>query len=211
MVGGFGVRGSAHEVFWPNYDSYDLGVLIGMIYGDGNLIRRQEASRTGKWRIEFCEGDLSLVRGYASLTHRLFNVRPTVRDRITWYEAYYRSRIAYDFLTYAAEHPNGKKAGRLAIPGIARKSASTMLGFVGGLFSVEDSAKVNSNARLAMEMLEPGLVQSLYVELRKFGFTPHTYHYPKDGKIMFGLYAYGLKDCSEFLGRVGLFGKEHES
>jgi hypothetical protein len=113
---GFGVKGSHHTVLWPNYDDYDLGVLIGMTYGDGNLIKRVTASRTGRWRIEFCEGDISLVRQYALLTKRLFNVAPTIRDRGTWYEAYYSCRIAYEFLTFDAEHPNGKKTGLLKIP-----------------------------------------------------------------------------------------------
>lgn len=39
---GYGVKGSPHTVFWPDYDSYDLGALEGMLYGDGNLIKREE-------------------------------------------------------------------------------------------------------------------------------------------------------------------------
>jgi hypothetical protein len=81
---GFGVKGSAHTVLWPKYDDYSLGVLIGMIYGDGNLVKRSTGLRTGKWRIEFCEGDISLVERYARLTRRLFNISPTIRDRGTW-------------------------------------------------------------------------------------------------------------------------------
>jgi hypothetical protein len=64
---GFGAKGSAHTVLWPDYDDYKVGLLIGMIC-DGNLIKRTTASRTGKWRIEFCEGDISLVKGHARLT-----------------------------------------------------------------------------------------------------------------------------------------------
>ena len=58
---GYGVKGSGNTVFWPSYDNYRLGILVGMVYGDGNLIRRNEGVRTGKWRIEFCEGDAPLV------------------------------------------------------------------------------------------------------------------------------------------------------
>src|SRR5271169_6228098 len=110
---GFGVKGSAHTVSWPKYDDYKLGVLIGMTYGDGNLFKRSTGIRTGRWRIEFCEGDILLVKVYTRLTKQLFNVAPTIRDRGTWYEAYYSSRIAYEFLTFVAEHPNGKKTGLL--------------------------------------------------------------------------------------------------
>lgn len=204
---GFGVKGSAHAVLWPKYDSYRLGVLIGMLYGDGNLIKRATALRTGKWRIEFCEGDLLIVRGYARLTRRLFNVVPTIRDRKTWYEAYYCSRIVYEFLTFAGEHPNGKKTGKLNIPEVARRNPSTLLGLVSGLYSVEGSVKTNHNARLAMEMLEPELIRALCCDLKTLGFHPHMYRYLKDDKMMFGLYVYGFQECRTFLEQIGLLGK----
>ena len=106
---GFGVKGSSHTVFWPKYDDYKLGVLIGMTYGDGNLIKRSTGLRTGRWRVEFCEGDLYLVEKYARLTKRLFNIVPRIRDRETWYEVYYSSRIAYEFLTSSASIRMGRK------------------------------------------------------------------------------------------------------
>lgn len=150
---GFGVKGSAHTVLWPNYDDYNLGVLTGMTYGDGNLIKRTTATRTGKWRIEFCEGDISLAELYTRLTKRLFNVAPTIRDRGTWYEAYYCCRIAYEFLTFVAEHPNGKKTGHLQIPEIAKLYPQTLLGFICGLFSVEGSVKAGAIRGLQLRCL----------------------------------------------------------
>jgi hypothetical protein len=113
---GFGVKGSAHTVFWPDYSSFDLGVLMDMLYGDGNLISRSTALQTGRWRIELCEGDLGIVRAYARLTRNLFNVKATIRDRVTWYEAYFCSRIVYEFMTHVGEHPNGKKQGNFDFP-----------------------------------------------------------------------------------------------
>jgi hypothetical protein len=204
---GFGVKGSAHTVLWPKYDDYRLGVLTGMIYGDGNLIKRSTALRTGKWRVEFCEGDFSLVERDARMTKRLFNLSPTIRDRGTWYEAYYASRIAYEFLTFVAEHPNGKKAGRLDVPDIAKLYPSTLRGLICGLFSVEESVKDRRYPRLAMEMLEPRLLRSVAYELRSLGFSPHSYRYLKDEKTMFGLFRYGREECGRFLKEVGLLGK----
>ena len=203
---GFGVKGSAHEVFWPDYNNRELGVLLGMIYGDGNLIKREEASRTGRWRIEFCEGDLALVKHYSLLTARLLNIQPTIRNRKTWHEAYYSSRIAYEFLTFAGEHPNGKKTGRLRLPCIARQGPSTMLGFLSGLFSVEGSVKIESNVRIAVEMLESILIQEIDRELQVMGYEPHVYDYPKDNKRMFGIYVYGVEECARFAKEIGLLG-----
>jgi hypothetical protein len=204
---GFGVKGSAHTVFWPNYDSYDLGVLTGMLYGDGNLIKRPTALRTGRWRIELCEGDLGIVRAYRCLTRDLFNVKAAIRDRVTWYEAYYCSRIVYEFMTYVGEHPNGKKTGELRIPEFAKQHPDAMRGFVAGIFSVEGSVTCNSNERLRVEMLEPVLIQELYLWLREFGLQPHIYQYPKEGKTMHGLYLYGPIECQTFLTSIGLIGK----
>jgi len=204
---GFGVKGSAHTVLWPKYDDFRLGVLIGMTYGDGNLIKRVTAIRTGRWRVEFCEGDLALVRRYTSLTKRLFNLTPKIRDRGTWHEAYYSSRIAYEFLTFVGEHPNGKKAGRLKIPDVAKLYPQTLRGFICGLFSVEGSVKATRYVRLAMEMLEPRLLKSVAFELERLGFHPHSYDYLKDRKRMFGLYLYGREECGKFLAEVGLMGK----
>lgn len=204
---GFGVKGSARTVFWPKYDDFWLGVLIGMIYGDGNLIKRVTAVRTGRWRIEFCEGDLALVERYTNLTKRLFNLSPKIRKRGNWHEAYYSSRIAYEFLTFVGEHPNGKKAGRLRIPYVAKSYPLTLRGFICGLFSVEGSVKDRRYPRLAMEMLEPRLIRSVAHELKKSGFHPHSYDYLKDGKRMFGLYLYGREECGKFLAGIGLIGK----
>ena len=201
------MKGSSHTILWPKYDDYRLGVLIGMTYGDGNLIKRSTALRTGRWRVEFCEGDLSLVEKYASLTKRLFNVAPRIRDRRTWYEAYYSSRIAYEFLTFVAEHPNGKKTGLLEIPSVARLYPLTLRGLICGLFSVEGSVKDRRYPRLAMEMLEPKLIESDVEELPRLGFNPHTYRYLKDGKMMFGVFLYGREGCERFLEEVGLMGK----
>lgn len=207
---GFGIKGSAHIVLWPAYDSYNLGVLIGMLYGDGNLIRRSTALQTGKWRIEFCEGDIKLVQEYARLTRKLFNINPTIRNRGTWYEAYYCSRIVYEFMTHVGEHPNGKTTGKLRIPGVARNNSSTLRGFIAGLFSVEGSVRLGSNVRLVMEMLEPVLVRELYVRLKTFGHQPHIYHYLKDEKKMYGLYIFGFKECQAFLSNIGLIGKREK-
>lgn len=194
-------------MLWSRYDDFRLGILIGMTYGDGNLIKRSAGMRTGRWRVEFCEGDLSLVRKYATLTRRLFNLQPRIRNRETWFEMYYSSRIAYEFLTFVGEHPNGKKAGHLRIPEVARLYPETLRGFLCGLFSVEGYVKGGRYLRLTVEMLERRLLWSVADELRKLGFQPHSYAYMKDGKRMFGVYLYGFEDCGRFLDKVGLLGK----
>jgi hypothetical protein len=205
---GFGVKGSSHVVFWPGYNDYYLGVLLGMVYGDGNLIKRSEAFRTGRWRIEFCEGDESLVRKYISLANRLFNISPTIRKRKgEWHEAYVSSRIAYEYLTFAGEHPNGKKTGKLDIPELAKRNPATLRGFICGLFSVEGSPKSRRYVRLAMEMMEPKLIPRVCSILESHGFHPHFYRYRKNEGRMYGVYLYGPQECSRFLEEFGLLGK----
>jgi hypothetical protein len=209
---GFGVKGSSHVVFWPSYDTYKLGVLLGMIYGDGNLIKRKEALRTGKWRIEFCEGDASLVGHYTKLTHDLFNVMPTVRKRGGggWEEAYFCCRVVYEFLSFAGEHPNGVKAGKLDIPELALRYEEALRGLISGLFSVEGSPKGGRYPRLTIEMMEPKLIPSIRNVLRMWGFNPHPYSYRKNEGVMYGLYLYGLTECDRFLRDVGLLGKRRQ-
>jgi hypothetical protein len=56
-------------------------------------------------------------------------------------------------------------------------------------------------------MLEPVLIQELHLWLKTVGFRPHIYHYLKDGKMMYGLYLYGVGECQAFLSKVGLIGK----
>ncbi len=181
-----------------------------MLYGDGNLIKRETALRTGKWRIELCEGDLRVVRAYRKLTLDLFNVKAAIRDRITWYEAYYCSRIVYEFMTHVGEHPNGKKTGRLRVPQFAKQYSDTLRGFIAGLFSVEGSVTFASNVRLQVEMLEPALIRELYSILKKFGLRFKIYHYQKDGKTMHGLRLYGSADCQAFLSKIGPIGKRRK-
>ncbi len=136
---GYGVKGSSHTIFWPDYGDYRLGVLIGMLYGDGNLMRRSTALMTGKWMVEFCEGDAGIVREYAWLMQEVFTIKPTIRDRLTWQEAYYRSRICYEFLTYVGEHPDGKKTGKLCFPEVV--SDITTLSSVSSLDCTRSKAR----------------------------------------------------------------------
>jgi hypothetical protein len=129
---GYGVKGSKHIVFWPNLPTYKSGVVLGMLYGDGHIVSRRGAETTGKWRIEFCEGDRKVIDSYVRLTESLFNLRPAVRQRGNWWDAYYCSRIAYEWLTSVGEHPSGKKFGKLLIPRVAREGDDVL----GGSFVV---------------------------------------------------------------------------
>lgn len=125
------------------------------------MVSEGTGTRTGKWRIELAEGDINIVREYARLTRLLFNITPTIRDRGTWYEAYYCSRLAYEYLSRIGDHHRGKKTGKLFIPRVVRRNKRVLLGFLCGIFSVEASAKFSSNIRLTLEMLEPRLIHEL--------------------------------------------------
>lgn len=153
---------------------------------------------------------MGVVQSYRSLTLALFNVKATIRDRTTWYEAYYCSRIVYEFMTHVGEHPNGKKTGRLRIPEFAKQHSDTLRGFIAGLFSVEGSVTFASNVKLQIQMLEPILIQELYLVLQQFGLRSKIYHYQKDGKTMYGLCLYGSADCQAFLLKIGLIGKKRK-
>jgi hypothetical protein len=61
-----------------------------------------------------------------------------------------------------------------------------------------------------MEMLEPKLIHSIAEDLTGLGFSPHSYHYLKDGQTMFGLFLYGRVECARFLKEVGLVGKRRK-
>lgn len=195
-------------VFWPSPVTREVGVLVGMLYGDGHIASRDSALRTGKWLVHFCEGDYGTVREYLRLTGLVFNLRPSVRRRGNWWEAYYCSRVAYEYLTSVAEHPAGRKAGRLHVPAISKETPEVTAGFLRGIFSVEGSVKISSNIRLAIEMLEPELIPGIASMLRSFDLRPHTYRYQKAGKVMYGTYVYGVEEVSSFLERIGLFGKK---
>ncbi len=179
-----------------------------MLYGDGHIAGRRGAERDGKWRVELCEGDYLVIRRYARLTFQLFNLKPIIRKRGNWWDAYYCSRIAYEYLTTVTQHPDGRKTGTLSIPKIARDDAKTSKGFLCGLFSVEGSVKIGRYPRIAIEMLEPKLIQQVAQLLTSFGFHPHTYSYPKAGKTMYGAFLYGLVEARRFLWSIGLVGRK---
>jgi hypothetical protein len=205
---GYGIKGSKHVVRWPAANTMGLGVLLGMLYGDGHLYPGDYAARNGKWRIDFCEGDHKVLRKYATLTEKIFNIEPSVRVRGNWSEIYYCSRIVYDYYTLVGGHPTGKKTGKLSIPEAARRSRPLLNGFICGLFSVEGSVKANRYVRLTLEMLEPKLIQQLCRHFLSLEIKPHFYEYKKDGKMMQGMYIYGPKDTAYFLREFGLVGRQ---
>lgn len=207
---GYGVKGSRYIVFWPHLLTYELGVLLGMLYGDGHLVSRRGAKEAGKWRIEFCEGDREIIESYVRLTKSLFNLKPIVRQRENWWDAYYCSRIAYEWLTSAGEHPTGKKLGKLLLPRITRENDDILRGFTCGLFSVEGSVKLGKYLRITLEMLEPRLVKDVFETLQSNGISAHIYHYDKGAKAMYGTYVYGKADAALFLPRFGLLGNKRE-
>ena len=105
-----------------------------------------------------------------------------------------------------ANHPDGKKTGKLSLPEIAKRSKDILDGFICGLFSVEGSAKTNRYVRLTLEMLEPRLIQEISSYFDSLGLRPHTYKYRKGEKMMQGVYLYGPKDITFYLRHVGIIG-----
>ena len=142
------------------------------------------------------------------LTRRLLNLQPTVRQRGNWWDAYYCSRIAYEFLTTVGEHPTGKKLGKLALPEPAHKSKSLLCGFICGLFTVEGSLKLGKYPRITIEMLEPTLIREVSAVLSENSLRPHTYSYAKGRKTMYGAYAYGRDALQSFSSAFGLVGEK---
>lgn len=123
---------------------------------------------------------------YVRLTESLFNLRPAVRQRGNWWDAYYCSRIAYEWLTSVGEHPNGKKLGKLLIPRVARGSDDVLRGFICDLFTVEGSVRLGRCIRITLEMMEPRLVREVFETLRSSGISAHLYHCAKGQKTMHG-------------------------
>lgn len=182
---------------------------MGMLCGDGHIVSRSGAERTGKWRIGFCEGDHKVIAYYVHLTKVLFNLTPTVRKRGNWWDAYYCSRVAYEWFTSVGQHPNGKKLGKLLIPKAVRESQDALCGFTCGLFTVEGSVKTGKYVKITLEMLEPTLVKQVFGVLQSNGISAHLYCYAKQAKTMYGTYIYGAADAQSFLSRFGLIEKKH--
>jgi hypothetical protein len=205
---GYGVRGSSHVVTLPRAPSEKLAVLFGLLCGDGSLTNYETAARRGKWRIDYAESDPTVIEQYVRLTKELFGVSPSVKNRKTWYEAYYCSKIVYRFYSRVLGHRTGRKTGSLTIPDSFKHDSRILFGFLRGLFTAEGSIKVESNVRIALEMQEPLLIRQMASVLRDATFHPHLYSYARDGRRVYGLYIYRLDETRLFHRTIGFIGRK---
>jgi hypothetical protein len=205
---GYGVRGSRHVVTVPRAPSEKLAVLYGLVCGDGSLMSYGRAARRGKWRIDYAESDPAVIEEYVRLTEDLFGVIPSVRNRKTWYEAYYCSKIVYRFYSRVLGHKTGKKTGTLRIPDSFRYDSRVLFGFLRGIFTAEGSIKVERNVRIALEMQEPLLIGQAASIMRNATLHPHLYSYAREGRKVYGLYIYGLDETRLFRRIIGFVGRK---
>ncbi len=205
---GYGVRGSRHIVTLPRNPSEKLAILYGLVCGDGSLMSYESAAKQGKWRIDFAESDPTVVSEYARLTQELFHVSPIVRNRETWFETYYCSKVAYRFYSRVLGHPTGRKTGLLKIPDSFKHRSGLLLGFLRGLFTAEGSIKVERNIRIALEMQERLLVRETASILADADFYPHLYSYSRIGRRVYGLYVDGLDEAKLFHRKIGFVGRK---
>jgi hypothetical protein len=185
-----------------------LAVLYGLICGDGSLTSYGTAARRGKWRIDYAESDPAVIEEYVRLTEDLFGVIPSVRNRKTWYEAYYCSKIVYRFYSRVLGHKTGKKTGTLRIPDSFRYDSRVLFGFLRGIFTAEGSIKVERNVRIALEMQEPLLIRQAASIMRNATLHPHLYSYAREGRKVYGLYIYGLDETRLFRRIIGFVGRK---
>src|SRR3989344_2620292 len=83
----FYIKGSAKRIKIPDLD-INLALFLGIMWGDGWLLKREKAKKDGNWRIGIVEDDIPLVNKFISLTEKLFSIKPKINDRITKQEAY---------------------------------------------------------------------------------------------------------------------------
>jgi hypothetical protein len=192
LDGRYTVQGSHHITTLPTEPSTKLAVLYDLVCGDGSLIGTASAMKRGKWRIEFCETDPSVVSEYVRLTRDMFGVTPIIRKRRNWIEAYYCSKIIYRFYSRVLGHPVGKKTGSLKIPTAFNQKPRLLFGFLKGLFTAEGSVKQERNVRIFLAMQAPLLVSQIASTLRSAKFHPHEYWYSMKGRRLHCVYIYGL-------------------
>jgi hypothetical protein len=204
--GVYTVRGSHHRVTPPTKPSTNLAILYGLVCGDGSLTCSASATKRGKWRIDYCEPDPTVVSEYVRLTREVFGLTPIVRKRRNWIEVYFCSKIVYRFYSRILGHPMGKKTGSLRIPSVFKRRSRLLFGFLKGLFTAEGSVKEERNVRIFLAMQEPRLVSEVASALRSAKFHPHQYWYSMKGRRLHCVYVYGLEDARRFGKQIGFVG-----
>ena len=209
--GKYYVQGSGYLISLPSHVTEKLALFVGLFYGDGSLVSSKSAARFSTWRIDFAEGDKELVTIFARLGKEIFNLDFDVQSRLSWHVAHARNKIIYRFLSNICGHPAGRKTGMLHIPNIFRLSTATEK-FLSGLFSTEGTVYpcYKSQPRIVIAMQEEGLMNEIYEELIRLGFSPTRNTEVRGKRRLHRVALYGFVQARMFKERIGFLGAKNK-
>ncbi len=203
------VKGSGHRVKIPKLDK-DLALFLGILWGDGWISKREVAEKKWNWRIGIVEDDIPLIKHFIILTEKVFSIKSKIHDRKTYLEAYFNSRIVYEFLNKIYGFPDGKKIGRLYIPKVIADSNELVSSFLAGVFSTDGKFVVYRDyPRIGVDSATLIFIEDIKNTLIKLKFKPTFYTWNrKKGNKLYGLYLSGFEQVTVFHEKIGFIGEK---
>ena len=182
---GFYIKGSGYRIPKINIDR-NLALFLGLMWGDGCIVSRKCAIKTGDWRICFVEDDKDLIDTFCNITRLIFNIRPHVHFRKTYYEVIFSNRIVYEILYQFFKFPDGHKINRLKIPFQIKTSKNLISSFLQGLFSTDGKFVIDRGyPRVGFDSATKLFLDDVVSILIDSGFNPRkTLWNRKNGNVL---------------------------
>lgn len=203
------VKGSPHRVKVPSMNE-KFCLFLGMLWGDGWIVRRDVAERKSQWRIGIVEDDKKLIKTFKTLVKEILGIEAKILDRKTKYEVYFNSRIIYEILNRVFEFPDGKKKGKLKIPSIILHSNRLICSFLKGLFSTDGSIVFSqSYPRIVLDSATLTLIEDVKKALKNLGFNPRVSVWNRrNGSKLYRLHLNGWEQTLLFYRKINFIGEK---
>jgi len=201
------LKGSSHRI--PKLIlNNDFALFLGLLWGDGWVNTREKALVKGNWRIGLVEDDKSIIDVFSNLTQLIFNIKPHLYFRGTYYEVYFNSRIVYEILSQIFKFPDGDKINRLKIPRQIKNSNILLISFLQGLFSTDGKFVIDRGyPRIGVDSATKSFVEEIASILKQLGFNPRKYVWSrKNGSKLYGLYLNGKNQVKLFAQKINFVG-----
>lgn len=207
------LKGSHHRVREKIPLDGKLALFLGLLFGDGWVVDRENANKHYDWTLGIVEDDKFLIKHLTVLIKDIFNIDPVIfyRKRITkYYEIRINNKIIYEFITKNFDFSTSFKKDKLHIPKQILEDNYLSRMFLQGLFSTDGALVFSADyPRISLSSASHDFIVEVNTLLKKLGFDPHINKYNrKNGNLLYNVRLNGMLQANLFYDKINFVGEK---
>ena len=174
-----------HRITLPVKPDEDFMYFVGLIAGDGSISKSRHTTGYGGYSIRFSNSDECILKRYASIITKLFDVNYGVSrgSNVRPPDIRFGSKIIAEILQTLGV-PTAPKSSRVSIPNVVLNLPNNLIAaYLRGLFDTDGSctARKSGSSSIQLYTTSKELSEGVQLALLKFGIIGRIRTRPRDG------------------------------